>query len=385
MGAALFQAMGQQVDAARIAHETIIWAHSMKVSLSTLIAKAKGRVKRQTTVLAYQHLALPLKEKTFELAQEQCLAHAADALEIFGNTTLRGFLSDEEVKEIAAGLEEIGAGFSCQETVLSANPVEKSVRIQHVVFSASFLSILNKLLPPFWYYASDSCIGLPEFTKHRDTIYAPPFLKVFIPLSPCTFAILPGSHWPGDSYSRRVGKHASNWDSGNEPTLPASEVHFQSSKTKQVADISYLAAEDLFLHRHLSPGDVFVFNQCAVHGLKADLSRNFFLALTLVPSPVAASRYGLTRTQHVEAIIENIVSSSACEYHLSKGKKIDPEECLFSGYKFSEQDLDRLTSGGSSGGIWNNCFGLRFIEKEKWQQAFEQNRHLAFQRLQNTL
>lgn len=354
-------------------------------NLSTLIAKAKGKVKRRTTALAYQHLALPLQEKTFELAQEQCLAHAADALEIFGNTTLRGFLNDSEVSEIAAGLTDIGAGLASHETVLSANPVEKSVRIQNAVFSASFLSVLNKLLPPFWYYASDACVGLPEFTKHRDTFYTPPFLKVFIPLAPCTFAILPGSHWPGDNYSRRVGKHASNWDTGNEPSLPASEVHFQSSASKQVSDISYLAAEDLFLHRRLEPGDVFIFNQCAVHGLKANGDKNFFLALTVVPSPVAASRYGLTRTEHLEKIIANIVSSSACEYHLSKGKKIEPEECLFSGYKFNDQDLERLTSGGSSGGIWNNCFGLRFIERDKWQQAFADNMHLAFQRLQDDL
>lgn len=357
----------------------------MKLNLSTLIAKAKGKVKRRTTALAYQHLDLPLQEKTFALAQEQCLAHAADALEIFGHTTLRGFLNPQEVDEISTGLTEIGAGLSCDETVLSANPVEKSVRLQNVVFSESFLSVLQKLLPPFWYYASDSCIGLPEFTKHRDTFYNPPFLKVFIPLAPCTFAILPGSHWPGDHYARRVGQHASNWDTGNEPALPASEVHFQSSETKRVSEISYLATEDLFLHRRLSPGDVFLFNQCAVHGLRAEHDKNFFLALTLVPSPIAASRYGLTRTQHLETIIENIASSSACEYHLSKGKKIDPEECLFSGYKFTEQDLERLTSGGSSGGIWNNCFGLRFIDQDKWRQVFEQNKHLAFQRLQNDL
>lgn len=103
--------------------------------------------------------------------------------------------------------------------------------------------------------------------------------------------------------------------------------------------------------------------------------------MTVVSSPVAASSYGLTRTEHLARLIANVASSAACEYYLSKRKKLTPEECLFSGYKFSDEDFARLIKEGS----WHDCFGLRFIEKDKWLTAFEVGKYEAFQRLQDQL
>lgn len=96
---------------------------------------------------------------------------------------------------------------------------------------------------------------------------------------------------------------------------------------------------------------------------------------------MAASTYGFTRTEYVERVIASIVSSSAVEWQLSKLKKVSADEVLFTGYKFSDEDLGRLASQGG----WNDCFGLRFIEEERWKQTFNANKHLAIQRLQDDL
>jgi len=329
----------------------------------------------------YSYLTPPLGSKTFRLAQEQCLSHAAQSFRVFGHATLRGILTKEEIEKISTGLAEIGAGLNNQDTVITVSPVEKNRKLQDVIFNSELLGVLKSILPSFWYYGSDACVGIPIFSKHRDTFYSPPFLKIFIPLVPCTFAVLPGSHWPGDSYSREVSRYASEWDSGMPTQFPAGEVHFSRSTGKIVVDMTYVDPEDLFLHRQINPGDIFIFNQGAVHGLKADVDKNFFLAVTVVPSPVAASSYGLTRTEHLDRVIANIASSAACEYYLSKLKKLSPEECLFMGYSFSDEDFTRLINEGS----WHDCFGLRFIEKDKWLEAFEVGKYEAFQRLQDQL
>jgi len=336
---------------------------------------------RKTKDYRCSYLTPPLGSKTFRLAQEQCLSHAAQSFQVFGHATLRGILTKEEVEKISTGLAEIGSGLKSQDSVITITPVEKNRKIQSVIFNSELLDVLKRILPPFWYFGSDACVGFPIFSKHRDTFYTPPFFKIFIPLVPCTFAILPCSHWPGDSYSPEVSRYASDWDSGRPAEFPAGEVHFSHGLGRVVSDMTYVDPEDLFLHRQLSPGDIFIFNQGAVHGLKADADKNFFLALTVVPSPAAAHSYGLTRTEHLDRLIANIASSAACEYHLSKFKKVDPQECLFLGYKFSGEDFNLLTKEGS----WHDCFGLRFIEKEKWLEAFEAGKHGAFQRLQDKL
>lgn len=205
----------------------------------SLLSRSKGKLKREVSRLAYEHLKRPLKAKTIQLAQEQCLAHAAQAFQVFGHTTLRGILSDAEVAKIAEGLDDIGAGIENTNSIITFSPIEKSRKIQEVVFSTSLLDVLKKLLPPFWYFGSDACVGVPVFTKHRDTFYSPPFFKIFIPLVPCAFAILPGSNWPGDSYSRQVSRYASDWDSGIPARFPASEVHFRQDRGKTISDMSY--------------------------------------------------------------------------------------------------------------------------------------------------
>lgn len=145
----------------------------------SLLSRAKGKLRREANTLAYAHL--PLKEKTIQLAQEQCLSHAAQAFQVFGHTTLRGILSKEEIKKISTGLDEIGAGLSCQDSVITVAPVEKSRKLQDVVFNSELLYVLKSLLPPFWYFGSDACVGVPIFSKHRDTFYTPPLLQDFHP------------------------------------------------------------------------------------------------------------------------------------------------------------------------------------------------------------
>ena len=290
----------------------------------SLLSRAKGKLKREVSTLAYEHLKLPLKEKTIQLAQEQCLAHAAQAFQVFGHTTLRGILSDAEVAKIAEGLDDIGAGIENTNSIITLSPIEKSRKIQEVVFGTCLLDVFKRLLPPFWYYGSDACVGVPVFTKHRDTFYSPPFFKIFIPLVPCTFAILPGSHWPGDCYSREVSRYASDWDSGMPAQFPAGEVHFSHTLGKVVADMTYVDPENLFLHRQINPGDIFIFNQCAVHSLRTDVDKNFFLALTVVPSPVAASSFGFTRTEHLERVIANIASFFRMRISPQQAQKSQP-------------------------------------------------------------
>lgn len=193
--------------------------------------------------------------------------------------------------------------------------------------------------------------------------------------------MLPGSHLPGDIYSRTVSRYSENWSSGKQVECPAGEVHFSGSTDKVVASISYLQPENIFLQRALAPGDIFIFNQSAVHGLSARVNRNFFLAISVVPSPVSASIFGLKRKQHLKRIVANIATSSACEYQLAKRKGIDPGECLFDGYKFGEDDMRMLTREGE----WHDLFGLRFIEKEVWRQAFDSAKSTCWEHLQNHL
>lgn len=133
-----------------------------------------------------------------------------------------------------------------------------------------------------------------------------------------------------------------------------------------MADIAYLATENLFTKIHLNPGDIFIFHQNQVHGLNADHDQNFFLSISVVPSPVASAEYGLTRTQHIDRVVDNIVATAACDYQLSAQRNLDPEENLFKGYKFSGEDLSSLINNGG----WHDCFGLRFIDNDLWTEAF---------------
>jgi len=345
----------------------------------SLLSRAKAKLKREANTLAYAHL--PLKEKTIQLAQEQCLTHASEAFKVFGHTTLRGILSAAEVHEIAAGLATLGAGLENSETKITIAPVEKCNAIQKIIFNSELHEILTKIIPPFWHYGSDAFVGYPVFGKHRDTFLSPPFLKVFIPLVPCTFSVLPGSHCAGDYYASRAGKYVTAWDSGKTLSPPVSEVYFTDTERKVVADVAYLNTENLFTRIHLDPGDIFIFHQNQVHGLDADHDKNFFLSVTIVPSPAASHEYGLTRAQHVDRVIENIVATAACDFQLSAQRNLDPEENLFKGYKFNDEDLSVLVRNGG----WHDCFGLRFIGGDRWIDAYNQLKHKGIQHIQDEL
>lgn len=353
----------------------------MRHRFKSIVARVKGKLKHQASQLAYEHLNLPLKEKTFELAQDQCLAHAAQAFTVFGHTTLRGVLTRAELEAIGAGLTELGGGLAESQTVTVVSPVEKSRVIQDVVFQPQLLSLFQKILSPFWYYSSDAFTGFPVFSRHRDTFLNPPFYKIFIPLVPCTFSVIPGSRKAGDIYAREVGKYATGWDSGDMLSFPVSEVHIRSAEAKVVADVSSLTPEEISIHRRLVPGDIFIFCQNAVHGLIAQNDKNWFLSISVVPSPTTSVRYGLTRTEHLECIVNNIVATAVVNYQLSSLRNVNPEESLFMGYTFNEQDLNARLQDGN----WNDCFGLRFIEKEKWVQALQSYRFKGIQHIQNEL
>lgn len=197
-----------------------------------LLGKIKGRVTKKATQLDHEHLSLPLGDKIFQLAQEQCLSHASEAFKVFGHTTLRGILSAAEICEIESSLTALGAGVENTETLITIAPVEKCSAIQKIVFNSKLLDILSKIIPPFWYYGSDAFVGSPVFGKHRDTFLNPPFFKIFIPLVPCTFSVLPGSHRAGDYYASRAGKYVTDWDNGKAISAPVSEVHFADRREK---------------------------------------------------------------------------------------------------------------------------------------------------------
>lgn len=354
---------------------------TIRHAVRTFIAKVKGSIKDRTTKIAYEHLKLPLKEQTFRLAQDQCFANAAEALSIFGHATLRGVLSESEVSGISDALEVMGAGHSSLKTIITIAPLEKSRSIQDVIFKSDLLEVLKKVLPPFWYCSSDAFVGYPVFSKHRDTFLNPCFYKIFVPLVPCAFSVLPGSHVYGDTYARTVGKYVTDWDSGSILNVPVSEVHFRDGNRKVVSEVHGLDSEALFVRRHLNPGDIFIFSQNAVHGLNSDSDRNFFLAITVVPSPAASHNYGFSRTEHLDRIVDNVIATSVCDYNLSGSRSLDPDENIFTGYKFSEDDLSSLVQGHA----WNDCFGLRFIEKDKWIGAFKALKYKGFQHIQDRL
>lgn len=325
---------------------------------------------------------MSVTDATIQLAQDQCLAHAAKSLDLFGHVTLRQIFAADEVAAICSGLDELDAGLSSARTITTVSPVEKSRQIQDVVFSAALHQVLSKVLPPFWYFSSDAYVGGPVFPPHRDTFLNPPFIKIFIPLVPCTFFVIQGSHHYHDRWARDIGKYATDWDSGAvKKTMQ--DISFNASHGKIVSQFNHLKIDDLFTRSKLSPGDVFIFNQNCVHALNADpeLGRNFFAAVSVVPSPAASGQYGMTRSEHLDQVILNISGSSACEYQLSNFKGVAADDCLFQGYKFSIDDLDRLAPPGN----WNDCFGLRLINKEKWREAFDKLKYKGFQVIQDCL
>lgn len=91
-------------------------AHSslnIRQRLRALTAKVKRKVRGKANAYAgYIYLGLTMKERSFQLGQEQCLAHAAQALDVFGHTTLRSLLSEKEVAAISAGLAKFEAGLA---------------------------------------------------------------------------------------------------------------------------------------------------------------------------------------------------------------------------------------------------------------------------------
>ena len=354
---------------------------TLPTRLRSLFGRGQGKWKRGSRKIIHNYLKPPLGGHTFQLAQDQSIAHAAQAFKVFGHTTLRGILSRAELAEVSSGLAELGAGPTVEASTATLAPVEKSRKIQDIVFQPDLLTLFQKLLDPFWYVGSDAYVGSPVFSNHRDTFLNPPFYKIFIPLVPCTFSVLPGSHRAGDVYSREVGKYATEWDNGNMLAFPTSELHMRRDGSKIVKNLTTTSPEDLFVHRRLDPGDIFIFSQNAVHGLISKESKNFFIAVTVVPSPATSTEYGLTRTEHLDMIINNIASTSAVDFQLSGHRKSKPEENIFTGYKFKEEDLSHLTKSHS----WNDNFGLRFIEKERWIQTFNGLRHQGFQHIQDEL
>lgn len=315
---------------------------------------------------------------TWQLANDQCLDLVSHFFKGFGHATLRNVLQNTDIKVIQDELEFIGAGISNTKTVTTIYPLEKSRTLQKILFNPRLLEILTKVLSPFWYYGSDSFIG-HNFPPHRDTFFNPPFFKALMPLIPCVFSVIPGSHCYGDTFACEVGKLATDWDSGSLKRC-MKEISFNSD-SKIVSHFNWLRPDELFTNINLNPGDIFLFSQNIVHALTASSGKNFFINLTLIPSSCASKQYGLTRTEHLEKVISNIAAICACEYQLSAIKGLAADDCIFQGYKFSKEDMTALTSAGS----WNDCFGLGLISKERWLEAFKAVSYKGFQSIQDIL
>ena len=354
--------------------------------LCTIFRILSKKLKRAIDKTAYEaatryliHVETPSQN---ELAAEEMLNEAKSSLDLLGFTVFRDRLSTKEIKKIFSEIVRLGCDpFNLEETKVLQAPLEKSHSTQEIVLSEDLLSSLREVIGSFWYCGSDGFCGYPIFPPHRDTFVNPPFIKIFIPLVECKFSILPGSHHYQDNYARAIGKHLTTWDTGHISKPVATNLYFDNLIRKKPSKIHRLHSKYLMHSERLKPGDLFIFNQNIVHSLESKKDRNIFISFSVVPSPEQANINTMSRKEHVDALINNIAATSSVGVSMSSNREVPVEEVIFTGYKFSPSDLDRLINKGG----WNDYFGLRFITKEHWKKAFEAIKSTSPQHIQDNL
>lgn len=326
------------------------------------------------------HLS-PKKEIIESLAQEQVYGRAKNFFDVFGFTTLRGYLKKEKVKNIDDILNTMRDNSAPNKSIY-ASPVEKNQEFQEILIKGSIFESISKVIGPFWYFSSDAAVRSAAFPLHRDTFFDPPLYKIFVPTKPGIFQVLCGSHYPTDEFSKNVGSFICNWDKPNNLSHGSSSVYFQNNDL----DVKIIGYDDShnnppLTNIPLNAGDVFIFNQNLVHGLLPVDTSVSFIAMSVFPSPENAKKFNMTRQEHLEKIIRSTASITLVEKDLSGSKNLELNEIVYPARAFKEKDLSNFASDKRL----RDYFGLSRIPISTWDSAINSNSHAHWEVLRDNL
>lgn len=322
----------------------------------------------------------PKKEVIESLAEEQVWHRAAQFFNVFGFTSLRGFLQTDKIKKIDSILN-IKANAAVNKTLYSS-PVENSREIQEILIQAPIFDLVSKIIGPFWYFASDAAVGTKSFPLHRDTFFNPPMYKIFIPTQPGIFQVLCGSQFAFDEFSKNAGSYICDWDKPNNLGHGSSSLYFQSNDShRKIVGYDDSQKNPPLTNIPLNAGDVFVFNQNLVHGLRPVNETTSFVAISAFPSPENSKKFNMTREEHLESIIKSTASIILVEKDLSSSKKLDSSEITLPGQAFKESELLFYNNDPQM----KKYFGFSKISSDAWDDAFKKVFNFRWEILRNTL
>jgi hypothetical protein len=314
-----------------------------------------------------EHVLGSLNPATMQLAEQQRYGYAREHFHVFGYCRLSGFFTSLESNALADSLDQLlneDKGVSTDQPVpFLGLPVERSRGIQDVLLVDSLAAAIEAVVGPFWYISSDASRGQDVFPLHRDTFFSPPCIKAFIPLETCTFKYLPGSHWYHDQYASLSGKCLSTWDTGAESKIAADTLVYDHTQGRGLLDHHDIKSNPPVSSIALKSGDVFLFQQNGIHGLNALESSNKFLAFSFFPSPVNAAAFGLTRQDHLDKILQSVISLGVADSKLAAHRQIKADKISFD-YKFSSHDFASICQRSPH---WKRCMGFSRFSSEDWE------------------
>ena len=288
-------------------------------------------------------------------------------LNVFGYCRLSGFFTSTESSALADSLDQLlneDNGVSTDQPVpFLGLPVERSRGIQDVLLVDTLAAAIESVLGPFWYLSSDASRGQDVFPLHRDTFFSPPCIKAFIPLATCTFKYLPGSHWYNDQYASLSGKFLSTWDTGAQSKIAADILVYDQTQGRGLLDHHDIKSNPPVSSIELNPGDVYLFQQNGIHGLNSFEGTNKFLAFSFFPAPVNAHAYGLTRQDHLDTILQSVISLVVADSKSEDYRRIKVDKITFD-YKFSAHDFASICQRSPH---WKRCMGFSRFSPEDWE------------------
>jgi hypothetical protein len=173
----------------------------------------------------------------------------------------------------------------------------------------------------------------------------------------------------------------STWDTGVEPKIAADTLVYDHTQGRELVDHNDVKSNPPVASIGLQPGDIFLFQQNGIHGLNALESSNKFLAFSFFPSPVNAAAFGLTRQDHLDKILQSVISLVVAERNLADYKSISVDEIVFD-YKFSTLDFEAICQRSLR---WKRCLGFSRFSPEDWEDLASIYSYNFLETLQNPL
>jgi len=326
-----------------------------------------------------------LNSATMKLAEQQRYSYAKEHFNVFGYCRLSGFFASLESSALADSLDQLfndEKGVSTDQPVpFLSYPVERSRGIQDVLLVDSLAAAIESIVGPFWYLSSDASRGQDVFPLHRDTFFSPPCIKAFIPLANCTFKYLPGSHWYHDQYASLSGKCLSTWDTGADSRIAADTLFYDHTQDRSLLDHHDIKNTPPITSIGLKPGDVYLFQQNGLHGLNSLEGTNKFIAFSFFPAPVNALAYGLTRQDHLDKILESVISLVVADSKSADYRQIEVDKITFD-YKFSANDFASICQRSSR---WKAAMGFSRFSPTDWEHLSSAYSYNFLETLRNPL